>query len=90
MFERETRREKILEAVDLNKEMQLRMKNKSGFLTLLNKVLFLILSSKIFLNSGKGKTRTKANRGITSKIGEFYRREKYCVTLFSAKEGSFS
>ena len=37
MFERETRREKILEAVDLNKEMQLRMKNKSGFLNLINK-----------------------------------------------------
>ena len=30
MFERETRREKILEAIELNREMQLRQKNKSG------------------------------------------------------------
>ena len=35
MFERETRREKILEAIDLNREMQLRQKNKDGFLNLL-------------------------------------------------------
>ena len=35
MFERETRREKILEAIELNREMQLRQKNKDGFLNLL-------------------------------------------------------
>ena len=34
MFERETRREKILEAFDLNREMQLRQKNKTGLLNL--------------------------------------------------------
>ena len=35
MFERETRREKILEAINLQKETQLRMKNKGGFLNIL-------------------------------------------------------
>ena len=35
MFERETRREKILEAIDLNREMQLRQKNRNGLLNLL-------------------------------------------------------
>ena len=35
MFERETRREKILEAIDLNREMQLRQNNKSDVLQLL-------------------------------------------------------
>ena len=34
MFERETRREKILEAIELNREMQLRQKNKSGHFAL--------------------------------------------------------
>ena len=36
MFERETRREKILEAIELNREMQLRQKNKSGLLNVLS------------------------------------------------------
>ena len=36
MFERETRREKILEAIELNREMQLRQKNKSGLLNTLS------------------------------------------------------
>ena len=35
MFERETRREKILEAIDLNREMQLRQSNKSDVFQLL-------------------------------------------------------
>ena len=35
MFERETRREKILEAIELNREMQLRQKNKSGLFNVL-------------------------------------------------------
>ena len=35
MFERETRREKILEAIELNREMQLRQKNRSGLLSVL-------------------------------------------------------
>ena len=35
MFERETRREKILEAIDHNREMQLRQKNKVNVLHLL-------------------------------------------------------
>ena len=35
MFERETRREKILEAIDLNREMQLRQNNKSDVFQLL-------------------------------------------------------
>ena len=36
MFERETRREKILEAIELNREMQLRQKNKSGLFNVLS------------------------------------------------------
>ena len=35
MFERETRRERVLEAINLQKETQLRMKNKGGFLNIL-------------------------------------------------------
>ena len=35
MFERETRREKILEAIDLNREMQLRQNNKTDVFHLL-------------------------------------------------------
>ena len=48
MFERETRREKILEAIDLNREMQLRQKNKDGFLNLLagKKQTFSLVDSK--------------------------------------------
>ena len=51
MFERETRREKILEAIDLNREMQLRQKNKDGFLNLLagkskNFLLVIVKSRK--------------------------------------------
>ena len=37
MFERETRREKILEAIELNREMQLRQKNKSGLFNVLSR-----------------------------------------------------
>ena len=36
MFERETRREKILEAIDLNREIQLRQKSKKGLMNLVN------------------------------------------------------
>ena len=46
MFERETRREKILEAIELNREMQLRQKNKSGHFTGGKKETFCLTERK--------------------------------------------
>ena len=67
MFERETRREKILEAIELNREMQLRQKNKSG--------LFNVLSGgkkDIFCPTERKETEKKVDP-LDEAEKEFYR-----------------
>ena len=66
MFERETRREKVLEAFDLNREMQLRQRNKTGLLNLLG-----VGNIKKFSKETEEKT-TKVD-SIEEAEKEFYR-----------------
>ena len=69
MFERETRREKILEAIDLNREMQLKQKNKNGLLNLLT-----VKKQKYSLADKKETEEVKVNVDPLVEAGEeFYR-----------------
>ena len=69
MFERETRREKILEAIDLNREMQLKQKNKNGLLNLLT-----VKKQKYSLADKKETEEVKVNVDPLFEAGEeFYR-----------------
>ena len=84
MFERETRREKILEAIELNREMQLRQKNRNGLLNLLSAAASGAKTKKYSLVENKEAVEEKVKVDpLVEAEKEFYR------ILNEVKENAF-